>query len=166
MSEVKKTRGLWLILAIVAAAFVTGAVLYVYNNQKQRSPHFADFRDTALVALGAQVYEANCASCHGVKLEGQPNWRQPLETGGFPAPPHDETGHTWHHPDQLLFAITKFGGASVAGEGAVSNMPAFEGILEDREILAALAYIKSHWPVKIQDDQEKLTYRQTLRDQR
>ncbi|RED54064.1 c-type cytochrome [Aestuariispira insulae] len=166
MSEVKKTRGLGLILGLVAVAFVTGAVLYVVNNQKKRSPHFADFRNAEMVALGEQVYEANCAICHGAGLEGQPNWRQPLASGGFPAPPHDETGHTWHHPDQMLFQVTKFGGASVAGEGAVSNMPAFEGILSDQEILASLAYIKSHWPAKIQDDQEKLTYRQTLRENR
>ena len=27
----------------------------------------------------------------------------------LPAPPHNETGHTWHHPDEMLFAITKYG---------------------------------------------------------
>jgi len=51
------------------------------------------------VALGQQVYAARCASCHGANLEGQPNWQQELPTGGLPAPPHDETGHTWHHND-------------------------------------------------------------------
>ena len=166
MSDVKPTRGLWLILLLVAGAFVTGAVLYVVNNQKKRSLYFADFRDLVLVEEGRDVYEAQCASCHGINLEGQPNWRQPLPEGGFPAPPHDETGHTWHHPDQLLFQMTKFGGKHFAGEDAVSNMPAFEGILSDREILASLAYIKSKWPPKIQDQQEKMTYRKTLSDER
>ena len=26
----------------------------------------------------------------------------------FPAPPHDASGHTWHHPDAMLFKVTKY----------------------------------------------------------
>lgn len=26
-----------------------------------------------------------------------------------PPPPHDSTGHTWHHPDQLLLALIRVG---------------------------------------------------------
>jgi mono/diheme cytochrome c family protein len=68
----------------------------------------------------------------------------------LPAPPHDETGHTWHHPDDQLFAITKFGPAAVAGlNDYQTDMPVFEGVLSDEEISAALAYIKSTWPAEI-----------------
>lgn len=28
------------------------------------------------LAAGAQIYAAQCASCHGAKLEGQPDWAQ------------------------------------------------------------------------------------------
>jgi len=70
----------------------------------------ADASNVELVALGQQVYRAQCASCHGVNLEGQPNWQQELASGGHPAPPHDASGHTWHHPDALLFDIVKRGG--------------------------------------------------------
>ena len=79
------------------------------------------------VALGQQVYAARCASCHGANLEGQPNWQQELPTGGLPAPPHDETGHTWHHNDQSLFTTVMFGGQTTAPQGFKSNMPAFGG---------------------------------------
>lgn len=106
----------------------------------------ADPRDAGKVALGARVYAQNCAVCHGAKLEGQPEWRSRLPHGRLPAPPHDESGHTWHHPDHVLFAITKNGLVPpYAPKDYASDMPAFGGKLPDDEIWAALAYIKSHW---------------------
>ena len=106
----------------------------------------ANPRDTAKVAAGAKLYAHHCASCHGAKLEGQANWRERLPNGRLPAPPHDETGHTWHHPDFVLFAITKNGLAPpYAPANYESDMPAFAGKLSDDEIWAVLAYIKSHW---------------------
>lgn len=105
----------------------------------------ADPRDGQKVALGAKVYAQNCASCHGAELEGQPAWRRRLPNGRLPAPPHDESGHTWHHPDDVLFAITKHGVARYAPPGYQSDMPAFEGRLSDDEIWAVLAFIKSRW---------------------
>lgn len=117
------------------------------------------------VALGKSAYEQHCASCHGTKLEGQSNWKRPLPSGGYLAPPHDQTGHndqtghTWHHPDQLLFKITKYGGQASAGKGFQSNMPAFKDVLSDTEIWAVLAYIKSRWPLDIQAKQAQRTRR-------
>jgi mono/diheme cytochrome c family protein len=106
----------------------------------------ADAHDTAKVALGARVYAQQCAACHGAKLEGQPDWRKRLANGRLPAPPHDESGHTWHHPDRLLFGITKNGLVPpYAPKDYESDMPAFGGKLSDEEIWAVLAYIKSHW---------------------
>lgn len=116
----------------------------------------ADASDAALVQTGRQVYEAYCASCHGVNLEGQPNWQQELPAGGMPAPPHDETGHTWHHSDALLFEITKYGGRAVSPPGYQNNMPGFGDVLTDREIWAVLAYIKSTWPPEIQAAQQQV----------
>lgn len=120
----------------------------------------ADPADARQVALGQAVYDRACASCHGKNLEGQPNWQQQLPTGGLPAPPHDETGHTWHHADELLFRVTKHGGQSVAPRSFKSNMPAFAGTLTDAEIMAALAYIKSRWPAPIRERQAELSKRQ------
>jgi S-disulfanyl-L-cysteine oxidoreductase SoxD len=98
------------------------------------------------VALGGRLYAQHCAACHGARLEGQPNWRQRMPNGRMPAPPHDESGHTWHHTDRVLFAITKHGLVPpYAPRGYESDMPAFADTLSDGEILAILAYISSHW---------------------
>jgi mono/diheme cytochrome c family protein len=109
----------------------------------------ADPANAEQVQAGQAVYAQHCAVCHGANLEGQPNWQQTLPSGGLPAPPHDETGHTWHHADALLFKIVKFGGqSSVADPSFKSNMPAFQNVLSNAEIWAALAFIKSRWPPK------------------
>ncbi len=102
--------------------------------------------DPAQIARGEKIYAQHCASCHGAKLEGQPEWRRRLPNGRMPAPPHDESGHTWHHPDGVLFGMTKNGlKPPYAPPGYDSDMPAFAGKLSDDEISAVLAYIKSHW---------------------
>ncbi len=95
---------------------------------------------------GAALYQHNCASCHGVELEGQPDWRSPGPDGRLPAPPHDATGHTWHHGDDILFRITRDGTAAVVGGGYESDMPGFGDALTNAEIRAILDYIKSTWP--------------------
>lgn len=98
------------------------------------------------LALGENVYREHCASCHGAKLEGQPGWQKRLPNGRFPAPPHDDTGHTWHHPDEVLFGITKHGMVPpYAPPGYESDMPAFAGKLGDEQIRAVLAYIGARW---------------------
>jgi len=102
--------------------------------------------DPAALAQGRVLYAQHCAACHGANLEGQPNWRERLPNGRLPAPPHDESGHTWHHPDEVLFAITKFGLVPPhAPAGYESEMPAFKDKLSDAEIRAVLAYIASQW---------------------
>lgn len=70
----------------------------------------------------------------------------------MPAPPHDATGHTWHHSDQELFTITKEGPGAVV-PGYESDMPPFGAMLSDDEITAVVAYIKSTWPQKERDYQ-------------
>ena len=127
-----------LALALLAACTESGA-------PGGDDPH-ADPRDSAKVALGAKVYAQQCASCHGSNLEGQPKWRERGKNGRMPAPPHDESGHTWHHPDRVLFGITKSGLVPpYAPSDYASDMPAFGAKLSDDEIWAVLAFIKSHW---------------------
>lgn len=101
----------------------------------------------AIVDQGEVIYQQQCAACHGAELRGQPNWRQRDTNGLLPAPPHDETGHTWHHADDLLFEITKYGATRVIDDPSYqSAMPAYENILSDQEIIAVLSFIKSRWP--------------------
>ena len=98
------------------------------------------------LGIGQRLYTENCARCHGANLEGQPDWQSRLPSGRVPAPPHDASGHTWHHPDGVLFRITWEGPAAVVGGGYESDMPGFADILDDDEIRAVLTYIKSTWP--------------------
>jgi len=115
-----------------------------------------DPEDKALVALGRTVYADNCAGCHGANLEGQPDWRVRNPDGTLKAPPHDETGHTWHHPDADMFRYIKFGGQAVAPKGFTSAMPGFEDSLSDREVWAVLSFIHGHWPAKVRERQRRL----------
>jgi mono/diheme cytochrome c family protein len=118
----------------------------------------ADPRDAARVALGAKVYSRECASCHGANLEGQANWKEPLPSGRRPAPPHDDSGHTWHHPDYMLFAIVKNGLVPpYAPPGYESDMPAFGAKLADDEIWAVLAFIKSRWSREVMAYRAEMT---------
>ena len=104
---------------------------------------------------GYRNYQEYCASCHGVNLEGQANWRSRNQDGTLPAPPHDETGHTWHHETEMLFEYTKLGGQvtleAVGVKNFTSGMPAFGDVLTDEQIWEVLSFIRSTWPQHIQD---------------
>ena len=113
--------------------------------------------DTAVLVQGKRVYDAQCAACHGARLEGQPNWRERDASGRLPAPPHDASGHTWHHPDEVLFRITKFGVAKAANlKDYDSAMPAYEKVLSDAEIVAVLSFIKANWPAGIRQKHDEV----------
>ncbi|MCW8916256.1 MAG: cytochrome c [Magnetovibrio sp.] len=116
----------------------------------------ADATNSEAVRLGQIIYADHCAECHGINLEGQPNWRSPKEDGMLPAPPHDDSGHTWHHDDQLLFNYTKGGGAAIAPKGFKSGMPAYGEILSDQQIWQVLSYIKSRWSPQAQERQAQM----------
>jgi len=118
-----------------------------------------DPNDPRQVSAGQQLYAEYCAECHGANLEGEPNWRQRRADGTLPAPPHDASGHTWHHGDDLLFRYTKLGGAALLPEGVASGMPGFSEVLSDAEIIAVLAFIKSRWPEDIRDRQRMIDQR-------
>ena len=110
-----------------------------------------DSKNAVQTGRGAKVYAQFCAACHGARLEGQPDWRQRLPSGRMPAPPHDDSGHTWHHTDDVLFGITKLGVvAPYAPKGYESDMPGFGGRLSDDEIWAVLAFIKASWSPRVQ----------------
>jgi mono/diheme cytochrome c family protein len=130
-------------LASLLAAFFVLAAVAVWAIW----PHVfrIDQNDRALVMRGEPLYRQYCASCHGARLEGQPDWTSRNARGRLPAPPHDDTGHTWHHDDEVLFEVTKYGIGKHAPAGYQSDMPSFGGIMSDDEIVATLAYIKSRW---------------------
>jgi S-disulfanyl-L-cysteine oxidoreductase SoxD len=158
--NIRNRMGLGLLGAAFAFVVVTVGVS-MWPGQKP----LADPDDGRQVARGKVVYVQRCMACHGESLEGQPNWRERLPSGRMPAPPHDASGHTWHHPDGVLFGITKHG--LVPGKYAPpryqSDMPAFGSALTDEDIWAVLAYIKSSWPQDIRKAQREITLKSDRR---
>ena len=130
-----------------------------YSNKSNASINL-NLTDSSIIENGKKVYANNCASCHGINLEGQKNWMSRLPDGLMPAPPHDETGHTWHHPDRYLFMVTKYGIEELIGEKYLNNMPVYKDILSDEEIIAVLSYIKSTWPSKIKKIHDQINNRE------
>ena len=113
--------------------------------------HELDGRD---IGRGVALYRDYCADCHGADLEGAPDWQTPGPDGLLPAPPHDASGHTWHHDNALLFDYTFHGGAAaLAARGVTdfnSGMPGFGEIVGEAGVWDILAYIRSTWPPEVQ----------------
>ncbi len=134
--------------SLLAAVFISNLPYNVLAD------HELENRD---IKQGQSLYLEQCASCHGANLEGQENWRIPNADGTLPAPPHNESGHTWHHDNALLFSYTKLGGEKALKRRGIvdfkSGMPAFSEILSDAEIWNILAYIRSTWPARAQQVQ-------------
>lgn len=144
--------------AVLGVAYTVGSYL-----GRAPAPTRLERADPATLALGRKVYDAHCAACHGKDLEGEPNWRERKASGRMPAPPHDDGGHTWHHPDAVLFGITKEGlvPGKYAPPGYASDMPGFAGVLSDDEMWAVLAFIASRWSDRARQHQAMVTRRAT-----
>lgn len=135
------------ILLGAAAIVLIGATGWVVSQES--SPQSITAPNEPDIQVGQALYGEYCASCHGDNLEGKQDWRSPGEDERLPAPPHDETGHTWHHADRMLFDYTKRGGKAVLADQGVefdSGMPGFGDDLGDEEIWNILAFIQSTWP--------------------
>jgi len=129
------------------------AVLMIFlSTRTTPSDQSINARVSESVPAGAILYAQNCAVCHGDNLQGQPNWQQANADGSYPAPPHDASGHTWHHNDAYLIAVTTYGGAAVTGV-KTNAMPAFQNQLSDSDIALIINYIKGTWPDDIKAQQ-------------
>lgn len=151
MKALFKSRNVQLSLIAGLAALVALGVTVTLTEK--RPPQEGVSANLAQLAKGKSIYAKHCANCHGANLEGQPNWQEPLADGKLPAPPHDASGHTWHHPDKTIAGLIKCGLAPYAGDDYKSNMPAFRGILNDAEIAAVVAYLRNVWPERERDYQ-------------
>lgn len=142
-------------LALLGVLLAIGAALALFWLAPTKGQQVI-INDTAVPPLptlnperadrGAAVYAQYCASCHGAKLEGQPNWKERLPNGALPAPPHIDAGHTWHHSDGVLLDIIYRGGQAVYGSAdSPATMPAFSGTLSEADMAAILEFFKSRW---------------------
>lgn len=141
----QRQRFVWGLLGL-GVVLVLGAAIWSLSD---RAVPDIDPFDAEVVALGRQVYDVQCAACHGADLEGEANWQELGPGGLLKGPPHDETGHTWHHDDTYLIESIKLGGPRLPADVGISPMPAYDDILTDEEITAVLSFIKSRWPADI-----------------
>lgn len=148
------------VAAAAALLLAVGGSVYFFSDGRTENGAWPDPNDPELVARGEPLYAQYCASCHGANLEGEANWRERRPDGSLPAPPHDETGHTWHHPDSLLIDYTLRGGAAFAQGRFESRMPGFEDQLSREQVIAIIAFIKSTWPEEIQARHRMMSQRQ------
>ena len=142
-------------VALVGLAMVAGGI--VWSRIPLERP-LSDPSNIDQVELGRAVYGRDCARCHGDDLKGEFGWLKEehggdlsddeiellLQSVGDAAPAHDGSGMTWRHDDEVLFDIIKDGPA-IALSKPTSRMPGFGERLEDNEIWALVAFMKSNW---------------------
>lgn len=116
--------------------------------------------DSEFAARGRQVYAEQCASCHGANAEGAANWATPGPDGLHPAPAHDDSGHTWHHSDRVLYETIRDGMGDPLRPNLPLRMPTFGEKLSDAEIRAVIEYFKSLWT----EENRQYQWEETVKD--
>lgn len=97
------------------------------------------------VSVGEQLFQNNCASCHGDQAQGLvTDWKKTLPDGSYPPPPLNGTAHAWHHPLPQLLRTIEQGGVPLGGV-----MPGFANKLSEKERLAVIAYFQNFWSDEI-----------------
>lgn len=130
------------VVPVMIASVAVVATLAVRNAMAadQASPPVS-----VQVADGRAIYRQSCASCHGARGQGAPNWQRPDAQGELPAPPHDRTGHTWKHSDGMLYRLVQDGWRDPFNKTQRLTMPAFKGQLTRDETISVIAYLKTLW---------------------
>ena len=123
---------------VVAVVVVGGlANLYIWFGPAWFGPAWFGPRETQTLDLpsypveqvvqGRDIYQANCAACHG-----------PDQAGNAAAniPALDSSMHAWHHADAQMAGFIRNG---------VGQTPAVGAEWSDAEVGALLAYLKQAW---------------------
>lgn len=110
------------------------------------------------VEAGRIVYQKYCASCHGVRGEGEANWETPNTQGELPSPPHDAEGHTWKHSDEMLYRMVSEGWRDPFNKTPRQTMPGFASQLSPQDIRDVVIYLKTLWT----PEQRQFQWEETL----
>jgi len=146
-------RGRWLPLLLVLGLTACGG----RATRPEAAATPLPTLDPAQVARGRAVYLQECAACHGVHAEGVPNWATPGPDGLHPASAHDDSGHTWHHSDRVLYETIRDGMGDPLRPNSPLRMPAFGDKLPDADLRAVIAYFKSLWSAEHRQYQQEET---------
>lgn len=117
-----------LVLGVLTLAVVLIASVMFLPNLNKAEPVEVQINQE-VYNHGKILYEANCASCHG--LEGAGNMQAQI-------PALDGSMHSWHHDDTYLINQILYGGTNMPAVGANLNWTQ-----EDAE--AVLTYFKQWW---------------------
>lgn len=138
------SKGRFVAVSILIAIFMAASKIYYDRSQVDRLV-FIDKTSRAQNSLGKELYQANCAFCHGDELQGQPHWDKTYIEGKRPAPPLNASGNIALLSNRELFEITKYGGQPFAPPHYINEMPAFEMLLKDSQIWAILAFLRAEF---------------------
>ena len=137
----KGTALFTLIISLVACSDDKTSVSEVKQQPVEVVERSFDF---AQLTRGGQLFQKNCAECHGVEAQGMANWQQPDADGKYPPPPLNGTAHAWHHSRDVLKDTIKKGTFRIGGK-----MPPWEGKLSDAEIDDIITWFQSKWSDEI-----------------
>ncbi|MFL2878974.1 MAG: cytochrome c [Candidatus Pelagibacterales bacterium] len=125
--------------------FLILVFLFSYPENSFASNHYPITRDSEInIFKGKKLYKQYCASCHQSNLSGAVNWKSLDNDGHRKAPPLNGTGHTWHHSDEILHKIIKYGLAKLV-KNYEGKMYGYGDKIDDQGIDNILSYIKSYW---------------------
>lgn len=141
------------ITAMVAAYSVSAcsnADVSAYNSEvvaelNLTAPVEKQLDSAQMLARGAKLYATSCRPCHGDR-HGKGSIGR--------AHPHNEKGHSWHHPDGQLEEWILHG---KPGPG-ISVMPGFNYFSED-DAEAILVFIKTWWTAEQREMQADISRR-------
>ena len=94
---------------------------------------------------GAQLYQEQCAQCHGPEAQGHPDWENPAIVA---APPLNGTGNAWKKKKSELIAIIRNG----ASRNGMPVMPAWKGRLTEQDMEDIVIWFQALWPPEVYDD--------------
>jgi mono/diheme cytochrome c family protein len=104
-----------------------------------------------LISLGKTVYDAHCASCHGVQGEGKPPHWPPLA--------NNQSIEMESAVNPVRMVLNGGYPPGTKGNPRPYGMPPFAGLLSDNEVAAVVSYIRTAWgnrgtPVSARDANE------------
>ena len=97
---------------------------------------------------GAQLYQEQCAQCHGPEAQGHPDWQSPLVAA---APPLNGSGNEWKRKKSELIAIVRNGST----KNGMPVMPAWKGRLTDKQIEDIITWFQALWPPEVYENWRK-----------
>lgn len=118
-----------ILVSIVVVGVAASAAVWFWPRgpEPQADPSNLPSYPVEQVARGRDIFQADCATCHGSEGRGNPS-------AGVPA--LDGSMHAWHHPDGQIAGFLRHG---------IGDMPAVGSDWTDDEIQAVLAYVKQWW---------------------